>query len=509
MTAQSRPAAQYIRMSTDRQDLSPILQRQAIAAFAAANGFDVSASYDDEGRSGIDLTNRTGLRRLLKDVEEDPPFSHILVYDVSRWGRFQDVDAAAYYEYHCRLHGVRVIYVGESFADDQKPATVLLKSMRRVMAAEYSRDLACKSRAGQERVVTMGFQMGALPPFGYRRCSVSADGGRRVLLQHGQRKLALTDRIEWVLGPEQEVALVRRMCAAYASGLALEEIASLVAADGWRTEKGHAVSTHSVKVLLQHEALIGNFVWGVKSRGGKIITCTPTRMNGSVPRIIDDATWAAIQKRLAGSAPDPRCSAEAQAPKPKAPGRPKQLGFAFGQPQRRPQAHRRTLASCQQLRDHTREFGRALRAALSASAMPAAFDTRTNLLSFWGARVRVRLMWPRDPGTWLLERRHSVGAAEYVLVARMARLYCPLDFFLVPARIVPTVFLEPLHEEVHRDLKPYWCNSPQELLSRLAVIIGLSTPHPSTAPEPASRSVPKAQAQAIPRLSPVGRAQEE
>jgi DNA invertase Pin-like site-specific DNA recombinase len=36
----------------------------------------------------------------MADVEnKSADFSALLVYDVSRWGRFQDVDESAYYEY--------------------------------------------------------------------------------------------------------------------------------------------------------------------------------------------------------------------------------------------------------------------------------------------------------------------------------------------------------------------------------------------------------------------------
>jgi len=77
------------------------------------HGMRLVATYQDEGRSGLSLRQRTGMQQLLKDVAMDQcPFSAVLVYDVSRWGRFQDTDASAYYEYHCRLHGVDVI-VGE------------------------------------------------------------------------------------------------------------------------------------------------------------------------------------------------------------------------------------------------------------------------------------------------------------------------------------------------------------------------------------------------------------
>jgi DNA invertase Pin-like site-specific DNA recombinase len=199
MALQVRAAAQYIRMSTDTQDLSPMVQKEAIAAYAASHALAVVASYEDEGRSGVYITNRPGLSKLLRDVTSSPPFSVVLVYDVSRWGRFQDADASAYYDYHCRLHKVQVVYVAESFGTDITPMGTLAKNMKRVMAAEYSRELAGKCRAGQHRVVNMGYQMGQLPPLGYRRCSVSADRQRKVILEHGQRKLALTDRIEWIL----------------------------------------------------------------------------------------------------------------------------------------------------------------------------------------------------------------------------------------------------------------------------------------------------------------------
>ena len=40
----------------------------------------------------------------------NPGFSAVLVYDVSRWGRFPDPDEAAVYEHACKSRGIRVIY---------------------------------------------------------------------------------------------------------------------------------------------------------------------------------------------------------------------------------------------------------------------------------------------------------------------------------------------------------------------------------------------------------------
>jgi hypothetical protein len=67
-----------------------------------------------------------------------------LVLDVSRWGRFQDVDESAYYEFLCRQSGVRVQYCAESFVNDLSPYSNLVKAIKRMMAAEYSRELGVK-----------------------------------------------------------------------------------------------------------------------------------------------------------------------------------------------------------------------------------------------------------------------------------------------------------------------------------------------------------------------------
>lgn len=114
-------AAQYLRMSTEDQVYSIENQQAAIARYAEDRGFDVVCSYLDAGRSGLTLTGRTGLQALLADaLGPAPDFKAILVFDVSRWGRFQDVDQAAHYEFLCRRAGIAVEYCIDPFeADDQ------------------------------------------------------------------------------------------------------------------------------------------------------------------------------------------------------------------------------------------------------------------------------------------------------------------------------------------------------------------------------------------------------
>ena len=81
---------------------------------------------------------------------------------MSRWGRFPDTDASGYYEYQCRMQGVQVTYVQKAF-EANTPMGNVLKSLKRAMAAEYSRELAVKTRAGQRAALAGGFHMGSSP----------------------------------------------------------------------------------------------------------------------------------------------------------------------------------------------------------------------------------------------------------------------------------------------------------------------------------------------------------
>src|SRR5258705_1678154 len=81
-------------------------------------------------------------------------FEAILVYDVSRWGRFQDADEGAYYEHLCSRAGIPVHYCEEQFDNDGSIGSTLLKNVKRVMAGEYSRELSVKGFAGQDRKST-------------------------------------------------------------------------------------------------------------------------------------------------------------------------------------------------------------------------------------------------------------------------------------------------------------------------------------------------------------------
>jgi len=196
MASTAIPAAQYLRMSTEHQRYSMDNQADAIKRYAESRGFSIIKTYSDAGRSGLRLENRPALQQLLKDViAGGQEYRAILVYDVSRWGRFQDVDEAAHYEFICRNQGTPIYYCAESFPDDETPSSVIMKLLKRVMAAEYSRELGVKVYEGQKKLWSLGFCMGQVPRYGLRRLLVSSDREPKRLLSRGERKTFVLDRI--------------------------------------------------------------------------------------------------------------------------------------------------------------------------------------------------------------------------------------------------------------------------------------------------------------------------
>lgn len=151
-------AAQYLRMSTPHQLYSIANQQAGIASYAQRNNFVVVQTYADPGRSGLTLRGRPGLSALLRDVvAQERRFDAILVYDVSRWGRFPDNDEAAHYEFLCKTSGIPVHYCAEQFTNDMALPNMIMKALKRTMAGEYSRELSVKIYAAVRRVAQGGF----------------------------------------------------------------------------------------------------------------------------------------------------------------------------------------------------------------------------------------------------------------------------------------------------------------------------------------------------------------
>jgi DNA invertase Pin-like site-specific DNA recombinase len=256
-------AAKYVRMSTEHQRYSTENQGDAIQAYAARHGYTIVCTYADQGKSGLSIDGRDGLRRLLADVVGGAAdYSVVLVYDVSRWGRFQDADESAFYEYQCKRAGVRVEYCVESFENDGSFGSDIHKMLKRKMAGEYSRELSVKVFAGQCRLIELGFRQGGPAGFGLRRQLIDERGFPKAELARSEHKSLQTDRVILVPGPPNELEVVRRIYRSFVEEARKEtEIAALLNADGLYTDLGRPWTRGTVHQVLVNEKYIGNNVW--------------------------------------------------------------------------------------------------------------------------------------------------------------------------------------------------------------------------------------------------------
>ncbi len=296
-------AAQYLRASTSAQDFSTHVQDLGNRAYAELNDMVIVKTYRDEARSGVTISRRQDMQQLMLDVQDkERGFDVLLVRDVTRWGRFQDVDESAYWEFHCKRHGVRVIYVAEPFGDSLSLIGAVHKHMKRVAAAEYSYDLAVKTMAGKVNIVRSGFAACALPSLGYRRMSVTAQGEDRRILAPKERKGSLTDRVRWVLASPEEVAEVRQIFSHFVAGVPMAHIARNLQVRGVLSHDHGPMTTIKVRTLLLNEVFAGVYAWGVRRSRAcptNIPRLTePITTSKLAPAIIERSVWDAAQERF-------------------------------------------------------------------------------------------------------------------------------------------------------------------------------------------------------------------
>ncbi|MCA1411732.1 recombinase family protein [Bradyrhizobium sp. NBAIM20] len=302
----ARRAAQYVRMSRELQRYSIKNQMTAIAAYADANSLTIVRTYADEGRSGLRIKGRPGLIELIEDVQSgQADFDHILVYDVSRWGRFQDVDESAYYEFLCKRSGVQVEYCAELFRNDGTFVSGIAKNLKRGMAAEWSRELSVKVHAGHCRVASLGYRVGAPVGYGLRRLMVDESEHPKALLGKGQFKALQSDRVRLQTGSAEETAVIRTIFDQFVNGRkSYSDIRRQLNDAGIANHNGRPWTDGMIPTILANENYIGKTIYNRTSRrlGQKLVKNPDhawVRGAAAIEPIVDPGIFARAQKLLA------------------------------------------------------------------------------------------------------------------------------------------------------------------------------------------------------------------
>ena len=257
------PAAEYVRMSDEQQEYSIPNQQTGIRQYAESHGFAVIKTYADEGKTGVEAKHRFALQQLLRDVTTGRiNYKALIVYDVTRWGRFPNCDEAAYYEFTCLLHGVPIHYAAEPFRNDHSMLSTLIKSLKRAMAAEYSRELSVKVYQGKVRLARMGFWMGGVCGYGFRRLMVSKEGKPRQVLGPGEHKSISTDRVILIPGPPEEKRTIRKIFELAGSGMGALTIARKLNEQGCIKPNGKPWTHYGIATIVRDPKYMGCNAWG-------------------------------------------------------------------------------------------------------------------------------------------------------------------------------------------------------------------------------------------------------
>jgi len=303
-----RKAIAYYRHSAeDKQENSVAIQRQHTEKFALENNIQIIHEEADEGKSGL-LANRPGFERLFTDWVENPnasPFDYVLVYDVSRWGRFQDQDQAAYYTHLCKRYGKDVVYVSKGFPDnDNLLISSLETSLQRYMAAEYSRQLSEKVFYGCLKVSEQGYSAGGMAVYGMARQLLDVNKNPIRILNKGEHKQIANERVSFAPKNDETTETVKEIFYLFVNERqAIGEIVEHLNKERKLSENSRFWDKSKVLKILTDETYTGtriyNKTWGrLKQKSHKNPRSAWIIVPNAFKRIVSDQIFEQAQNRL-------------------------------------------------------------------------------------------------------------------------------------------------------------------------------------------------------------------
>ncbi|QZY64072.1 recombinase family protein [Providencia rettgeri] len=260
-------AVAYIRMSTDHQEFSPDIQRCFLQDYAEKNQLCIVREYIDAGKSGLHAENRPEFLSMIQRVQSgQADFQHILVYDISRWGRFLNIDESGHYEQICTNEKIRVHYCAEPLLAGNDVGAQVFKVIKRWSAGDYCRELGIKVFNGQKNLIEKGYRQGGSAGFGLRRCLIDSDGIPKFNLKRGERKSLQTERVILVAGPKDEQDIVRQIYHDFIYEHKNEQqIANGLNERGILTDNDAIWTKGIVHQILVNEKYVGHNVWNKSS----------------------------------------------------------------------------------------------------------------------------------------------------------------------------------------------------------------------------------------------------
>ncbi len=274
-----RAVAYYRHSAQDRQENSIPIQREQVREWAEKNGVEIIYEFEDAGKSGLNAEGRPAFNEMMeKWVKQRNDFEYILCLDVSRFGRFQDIDLSAQYSAECKRHGKHVIYTTIGKPRDNDALFPVYVHFERFRAAQYSKELSEKVWRGCMKIAEQGYWAGGAPPYGLQRLLLDEKREPLHVLEPGQRKGIQNQRVTLVVGDPHEVAVIQRIFHEFVELRYSEyRIAEGLNAEAIPSPANHRWSAGMVVERLHNEKYAGTMLYNQTSQKLK----TPRQANAS------------------------------------------------------------------------------------------------------------------------------------------------------------------------------------------------------------------------------------
>lgn len=262
-------AAAYIRVSTEEQtEYSPDSQLKKIQEYAFSHQILLPEDYIfvDEGISGRQAAKRPAFLQMIETAQKKPrPFDLILVWKFSRFARNRQ-DSILYKSMLRKECGIQVVSITEQLSDD--PTAILIEALLEAMDEYYSINLAQEVRRGMHEKFSRGGVV-SIPPFGYHMGA------------------------EHFEPADEQAPFIPMIYQDFLKGLSCRQIAAKLNALGVRTSRGNLFESRNIAYILSNPTYTGRLRRTAHS--DKDLTI----VKGNHVPLIDDATYQAVQHRLA------------------------------------------------------------------------------------------------------------------------------------------------------------------------------------------------------------------
>jgi len=253
-----KQAIAYLRKSTDMQETSLEQQRKDILVFANASGIKVIRFFEEEA-CGENVQGRPQFRAMIERCKSKEVFQYVLVYDISRWGRFENPKESVYWEVEVEKAKRKVVFVSEGFKEDNI-GTSITNFVKSAEASEYLKNIRRQTIRGMIYNAKQGYWMGGRPPYGYNRAIV--ENGKIIeVLPEGKQKNIRGQKIKLVINKRQAKVVKVIFVMFTKQQLSVHSIATYLNQSNYAPPRGQMWAKSSIWRMLHNEAYIGTLVY--------------------------------------------------------------------------------------------------------------------------------------------------------------------------------------------------------------------------------------------------------